>query len=622
MAENQFYEILDLYKSKFEPEHRKNVTDYFESLLTKSKVNPEENAKLVNEIYSSQNILSTLRSKKSTNTFLIILVAIVGFLTTLILSSKMSKGKISLGFIGLVIPLAIATIVLLYFLNKKRKEVDQEINNISSIIRKKTKEAYEQMEPLNALYDSGISNELLTKTIPLLKMDKNFDFKRFDQLVTNFGFDDYRNTDYSSALLCQTGVINGNPFLFGRTRETYMGTTAYTGHKTITWTTYDGEGNRISHSETLSATIYKPSPYYYTDTKLYYGNDAAPKLTFSRSPGNIDYKKDKELEKYVKRQGNKITKKAEKEIRKGDDLTLSSNIEFEVLFNAIDRTNEKEFRLLFTPLAQTEMLKLLKNKNGAGYGDNFSFNKYNKINVISSPQLASADLSDWPKRYYDFDLKKARNYFISYNMSYLKDIFFGLAPILVIPLYQQTKPHEYIYKDVYPAYYSIWQHEVVANSLKDYSIDHPSSVTKNIRKTRLVSSEKNSDKIEITSYGYRTERRIEYVSKLGSDGRFHDIPVEWLEYLPVSKTSLAQITDTSMKYKDFFNIKKPTIANIEPLTYKDSTLSFVYKDNTKYSEQTSALEKFFAMFDEKTDEDNLEALDKKIDNLEVKDNKD
>ena len=600
MPENQFHEILDLYKSKFEPEHRKNVTEYFETLRAKSNVNPEENAKLVHEINSNQNILSRLRAKKSTNSALTIFVALAGFFICLILSLKMKNGSLSLGFIGLVVPVAVVTIVILYFLNKKRKELQKEINNVSSIIKQKTDEAYEQMKPLNLLYDSGISNELLTKTIPLLKMDKNFNIRRYDQLITKFGFTDLRENNDSSAILCQTGEINGNPFLFGRTRETYMGEASYTGQKTISWTTRDSEGNTVHHSETLTATIYKPCPYYYSDTKLYYGNDAAPKLMFSRVAGNIHNKDDKELERHIKRQGNKITKKAEKDVRKGGDLTISSNIDFEVLFNAIDRNNEQEFRLLFTPLAQNEMMKLLKNENGAGYGDNFNFNKNKKINIISSGELASADLVDNPTRYYDFDLQKAKNYFISYNMLYLKNIFFGLAPLLVIPLYQQTKTHEFIYKDVYPACYSTWQHEVVANSLGSFFVDHPEAVTENIRKTRFLDSTKNSDRFEITSYGYRTERRIEYVSKLGGDGGYHDVPVEWLEYLPVSRTTLAQVADTNMKFKEFINLEKPQIPNIEPLTYRDSTLSFVYKDGTESNDQMSALEKFFAMFDKET----------------------
>lgn len=608
MPTNQFHEMLDLYKNNFEPKHRENVTNYFDELLAQSKVDANENAKIVSDINDNQNVLNTLRSKKSTNTMLIILVFIVGFFSTLIISIKMSNGSMHLAFIALVIPVAIATILLLILLNKKRKELISEIQSIYNIVSKKTDEAWKQMNNLNNLYDSGISNELLTKTIPLIKMDKNFDIKRYDQLLSQYGFDDIRSDDSSSAILCQTGEINGNPFLIGRTRETYMGTASYTGEKIISWTTRDSEGNLISHSETLTATIYKPCPYYNHNTKLYYGNDAAPNLSFSRSPGNIHLKNEKSLEKHLKREGAKLTKHAEKSVRKGGDFTLSTNIDFEVMFNAVNRNNEQEFRLLFTPLAQNQMMKLLKNENSSGYGDNFYFTKSKKMNIISSNELSLADLTDNPRRYYDYDLKKARNYFISYNMKYLKDIFWGLVPVLNIPLYQQTKSHKFIYKDVYPAYYSNWQHETIANSFEHSFVNHHSSVTENILKTRLVSKNGDSDKIEISSYGYRTENRVEYVSKLGGDGHMHDIAIHWLEYIPVSRKTLAQISNTTYKFNDFMNIDMPDIPEVTPLLYKNSTISFVYKDGIDESNQDIALKNFFSMFDNQKNDNDIEDL--------------
>ena len=53
------------------------------------------------------------------------------------------------------------------------------------------------------------------------------------------------------------------------------------------------------------------------------------------------------------------------------NFTEMGNAKFDALFGAVDRNNEVEFRVLFTPLAQKNMLDLLTDKNH--YGDDFYF---------------------------------------------------------------------------------------------------------------------------------------------------------------------------------------------------------------------------------------------------------
>lgn len=50
---------------------------------------------------------------------------------------------------------------------------------------------------------------------------------------------------------------------------------------------------------------------------------------------------------------------------------------------------EVEFRLLFTPVAQTQMLNLMKDTK-VGYGDVFTFIKQRKVNVLMSEHLSDA----------------------------------------------------------------------------------------------------------------------------------------------------------------------------------------------------------------------------------------
>lgn len=138
----------------------------------------------------------------------------------------------------------------------------------------------------------------------------------------------------------------------------------------------------MHHTQTLTASVTKPAPFYGYDTRLYYGNEAAPDLRFSRQPTHANELDEDEIEKTVKRGKKKLEKRARKAVGAGTQFTEMGNAEFDVLFGAVDRTNEVQFRLMFTPLAQQNMLELIKSDDG--YGDDFAFYKTGCINCIRS----------------------------------------------------------------------------------------------------------------------------------------------------------------------------------------------------------------------------------------------
>ena len=55
-----------------------------------------------------------------------------------------------------------------------------------------------------------------------------------------------------------------------------------------------------------------------------------------------------------------------------------------------------------------------------------------------------------------------------------------------------------------------------------------------ILKTKQVKTGDEESTINVTAYGYRSEDRVTYISKYGGDGRWHDVPVYWQEYIPVT----------------------------------------------------------------------------------------
>lgn len=142
------------------------------------------------------------------------------------------------------------------FAAKKCVELGKQINALKSLISKKTDEAREQMRPLNELYTWDIPIALIEKTVPRLDFDPYLTTQRLDDLKRIFGWDD-SFTDGKSILFSQSGVINGNPFVFGEYLRMVWSTKTYTGYKTISWreSVTDGNGRRrtVTRTQTLSA---------------------------------------------------------------------------------------------------------------------------------------------------------------------------------------------------------------------------------------------------------------------------------------------------------------------------------------------------------------------------------
>jgi hypothetical protein len=213
-----------------------------------------------------------------------------------------------------------------------------------------------------------------------------------------------------------------------------------------------------------------------------------------------------------------------------------ANREFDALFNATDRNHEVQFRLLFTPLAQQEMLKLLKDKQ-IGYGDDFAFNKRCMINIVEPAHLRHTDIGGEPEKFYSYELAAARRFFNDYHNDFFRSFYFGIAPLLAIPLYQQHRPHTDIYRDVHASKPCFWEHEATANYHGDAKFRHPDCVTRSILKTASRMEVDGSQTVRVTACGYKSVERVEHVAVHGGDGRTHRVPVHWTEYLNVQHAS-------------------------------------------------------------------------------------
>ena len=269
-------------------------------------------------------------------------------------------------------------------------------------------------------------------------------------------------------------------------------------------------------------------------------------MSFTRDASHLEQKSEREIERFVKRGEKKLKKLTDKAISQNNDFMSMSNSEFEVLFDALDRTNEVQYRTLFTPLAQTNMVALIRSK--LGYGDDFNFVKNKRTNQIISNHSQGRAINLLPESYisYSFDIVKEN--FVGKNIGFFKAVYFDFAPLLAIPVYQERPVHSLKPIPDHSQLYSLKECEALANAVDYQYVVHPDTKTQAILKSSFVSSNGGIDQTCITAYSYDIEKQVDYVSVHGGDGCFHSVPVEWDRYLPleahnsfsISKLDLAE----------------------------------------------------------------------------------
>ena len=590
-------EPLQLYKDRLKDSFHDNAIEYFDKLTEKGQVNVDLNQELCKKYYQECDIIKKLKSKKGLRIFfavMLILLAIgavvAGVLLFLNAGKSIPQGAGIGGGIGAIIG-GIGFIVATVFMFIKVSKLSKEIKEHQALADKHKADAYETMKKLNSLYEWNMAAGLMTKTTPLIQLDQVFDPAKYDYLNKKYGYSAYTKGDIST-LYVQSGSILGNPFVFEKNYCQSMRDHRYEGHLTITYTVTvsDGKGGtrRETRTQVLTAYYTAPEPYYYLDTWLIYGNDAAPKLSFSRYPTNINNMDEKQIARYVKGFDKKLDKEVRKDLMKGDgSFTRLENEEFEALFNALDRDDEVEFRVLFTPLGQENMIKLLKGKD-VGFGDDFIFKKRKTLNYIKSGHMQGSDSLDKnPDSFIHFDHKVAKELFINYCDKYLKDVFFDLAPVISIPIYQQHKSLDYIYGKSFNRKTTNAEVESAANSHNINLFKHPATrSTGVILKSQFDYEAENSDVCTITAHSFSGTDRIAYVPTMGGDGHLHNVPVPWIEYNPIVKSTPFIVSDTEgdkgQYYEDYaagkYNPLINKFGNSSAILFKKRLLSFVPKN--------------------------------------------
>lgn len=525
------YEPVDRYRDEFRERFARHTADLFESLVRDSGVDERANADTVRRLRELETAVAEAKTSNGWWKAARIAAVVVG--------AGCLVAAFAQDLYWLLLVTVACAVLVVRKLNPKISDVTARLAELEGARDAQLQKAWGEMAPLNRLYRWEFFAQLVQRTVPRIEFDPYFSDGRLAELRESFGWNDDFNDD-RSVLFAHSGVLNGNPFVVARTLQHWMGQKTYHGTLQISWTervkNSDGKWTTEVRHQTLHASVTKPHPEYADRPAVIYGNEAAPDLTFSRAPSSLSGLEDGLFNNWRKRRAVKALEAKSRDLTDGKHFTVMANTEFDALFGATDRDHEVQFRLLFTPLAQQEMLKVLKDQE-VGFGDNFHFLKQHRLNVVVPGHLAGEDISGDPALFARYELADARQVFNATYNGLFRSLYFALAPLLTVPLYQQHRSHADIYRDVHTRRSNFWEHESIANYFGEHRFQHAASITRNLLKTRATVQADGTQSVEVTAHGYRGVERVDYVPVRGGDGRVHNVPVHWIEHHPVRRSS-------------------------------------------------------------------------------------
>ncbi len=515
-------EPLKFYETLGKSQHQDNIREYFDSLVDASGLNVEGNRMTVKTYKHELELLDGVKKKISKYKIFKVLLIIASFL---------------------IITIPLTVFLIIKKLNPLIKDSEKLRQSHEARAAELLNEAEAQMAPLNALFRDDDTFKLIEKTVPDIDFTERFD-EHLREFVARGSIRATLDDSDTSVIGAISGNFEKNPFVFLRRLVHRLGLETYHGTLVISWTeTYrDSEGRMRTRmrTQTLHASVTKPKPFYHNETFLCYKNQAAPDLSFSRTATDTEELTDKQIERRVKKGKKKLEKKARAALESGKSFQEMSNTEFDVLFGATDRDHEVQFRLMFTPLAQKNIISLLK--DNVGYGDDFSFTKKKELNIIKSEHSQNWTMYPSASYYHSYDVDVARKNFESFNNDYFKAVFFDFAPLFSIPAYLD-EPTKFLKEtDENAPSFSYLEHEQKANELGANRFAHGSSRTSVILKTRCIKTSSGTDDVEVSAYSYATAARVDLIPIMGGDGRIHPVPVHWTEYIPLENASVMRIT--------------------------------------------------------------------------------
>lgn len=530
------------YQERYYSDFTAAAGQLFDDAVAASGIDLEENRHLASEIYRLLEQYSNADSCKirwCALQWILIIAAVVWGGTLWYFAAQDS---LPAWHWALFVP----AIILMIFLSfgqiiPRITALDKQIAALESAIRSKSDQARGKLAPLFEYFDWKTLPSLVSKILPFLEFDGYLNLNRLADMEANFGQYLPRDDD-SSLFAAESGTFFGYPFVLARFLNYESVDKTWYGSLEISWQTQekdsDGKYYTVTHHETLRASVTRPAPDFYTNSALFTGHHAVPELDFSREPSELSGAEGFWAELSKKRVLKKLHRFAQ-DLEDSSNYTMMSNRDFEALFHSVDRSCEIAFRQLFTPLAQQNMLKLLNDKS-CSFGDDFYYFKQGKGSCIVPQHLEDTPLAAAPFHSGEFDFVKVKEQFRKESTGFFRSVYFTFAPLMTIPLYNEPRAPENIpeAKGISEA-----EMETAVNYIGGAYFAHPASITHNILRVRKFKRSRDFVSAEVDALGFKGIDRVEYVPVWGGDGREHLVPVEYVEYVPVTKRSVIYAAD-------------------------------------------------------------------------------
>ena len=524
------------YKERLYSDFVSVSENFFDDAVTRSGIDLAQNRRLASEIYRLLDEFCNADSKKSRLAALQWVLSIVVAVWGIVLFCMADQQKVPAWHVGAYLAvLALVLIVSFWKIIPRIRALRKQISALQAVTRAKSALAREKLAPLYEYFDWNTLPSFVSQVLPFLEFDDYLNANRLADMEMNFNQYLPRDDD-SSLFAAESGTFYGYPFVLARFLNYHFVEKEWHGSLEISWLATEKDSNGKYHTvtryQTLHASITRPAPDFYTDSFLFTGHPAVPSLNFSREPSELSGEEGFFANFSKKRVLKKLHRFAQN-LEDSSNYTMMSNHDFEALFHCTDRSCEVGFRQLFTPLAQQMMLKLLNDKS-CSFGDNFYYIKHGMGSCIIPHHLDDTRIASVPFRSGEFDFVKVKEQFRRESRDFFRSVYFTFAPLLTIPLYNEPRKKENI-----PEADGVSEAEVetAVNYVGGKFFAHPECITRNILLVRNFRTCGRFSAAEVYALGFKGINRVEYVSVLGGDGKWHNVPVEYVEYVSVTNVT-------------------------------------------------------------------------------------
>lgn len=165
------YNPLDEYVNVFRDRFKDIARSTFAQLAKEAQVDVGANRETCKQLYARQSELSSVTdSNKLWANIAVILIGgiIIGIIAFFCISEEQNKAIV----VAILISIVIAVILLFCLVAPRIQKTTSECNRLTPIVNELQSKAWQQMEPLNRLYDWDVLVRMMSEAVPRLEFDR------------------------------------------------------------------------------------------------------------------------------------------------------------------------------------------------------------------------------------------------------------------------------------------------------------------------------------------------------------------------------------------------------------------------------------------------------------------